>query len=208
MQVPRCEMCTLQAETNRWLKPETRLMVVNNLDGKCEGGVDGNMTEQTSTNSPRPGDITDDPQTFVNLSSTGRLIGIDMGTKTLGLALSDVMRSIASPLETIKRRKFSVDIVRLLELGEEHTITGWVLGQPLNLDGSAGPRVQATNAFARNLAARSPLPILLWDERLSTVAAERVLLEADTSRQRRGEVIDKMAAGIILQGALDRFTNL
>ncbi len=166
------------------------------------------MTEKKSAKAPDPGNITDEPITFVDLSSTGRLIGIDSGTKTLGLALSDVSRSIASPLETIKRRKFSIDILRLLELSEEHGLTGWVLGLPLNLDGSSGPRVQATQAFARNLAARSPLPILLWDERLSTVAAERVLLEADSSRQRRGQVIDKMAAGIILQGALDRFSNL
>jgi len=166
------------------------------------------MTEESSVNAAQPATITDDPQTFINLSASGRLIGIDMGTKTLGLALSDVLRSIASPLETIKRRKFSVDVVRLLDIGNEHTATGWVLGNPLNLDGSAGPRVQATNAFARNLAAQSPLPILLWDERLSTVAAERVLLDADASRQRRGEVIDKMAAGIILQGALDRMSNL
>ena len=166
------------------------------------------MTEETSANSTRPADITDDPQTFLNFSSNGRLIGIDMGSKTLGLALSDVLRSIASPLETVKRRKFSIDVVRLLDLVEDHQVTGWVLGYPLNLDGSSGPRVQATNAFARNLAARSPLPILLWDERLSTVAAERVLLDADASRRRRSEVIDKMAAGIILQGALDRFSNL
>lgn len=166
------------------------------------------MTEHEGAKAQKSGEITDDPNTFVNVSSTGRLMGIDCGTKTLGLALSDVSRAVASPLETLKRRKFSVDVVRLMALCDEHELTGWVLGLPLNLDGSSGPRVQATQAFARNLATHSPLPILLWDERLSTVAAERVLLAADASRKRRGQVIDKMAASIILQGALDRFANL
>lgn len=155
-----------------------------------------------------PQSITDDPQEFVNTSGAGRLIAIDVGTKTLGLALSDVLRSIASPLETIARRKFATDVQRLLYLENEHQVSGWVIGLPLNLDGSSGPRVQATKAFARNLQNHSALPILLWDERLSTVAAERVLLEADTSRQRRKELIDKMAATVILQGTLDRLQYL
>lgn len=133
-----------------------------------------------------------------------RLIGIDPGTKTLGLALSDVTRSIASPLETIRRTKFQADAKRLLELADLHAIAGFVLGLPINLDGSEGPRAQAARAFARNLNALSPLPILLWDERLTTAAAERMLIEADASRKRRGEVIDKLAATLILQGALDR----
>jgi putative Holliday junction resolvase len=132
------------------------------------------------------------------------LIGIDAGTKTLGLALSDVTRTIASPLTVLRRRKFKEDAAELLRIAAEHRIAGLVLGLPINLDGSAGPREQATRALARNLNALTELPILLWDERLSTAAAERTLLEADASRKRRAEVIDKLAATIILQGALDR----
>jgi len=142
-----------------------------------------------------------------SLQSGRRLIGIDVGTKTLGLALSDVSRMIASGFETIQRKKFTADAARLLALAETHNIAGFVLGLPLNLDGSEGPRAQGTRAFARNLAALTPLPLLMWDERLSTQAAERTLLEADTSRRRREEVIDKMAATIILQGALDRLRH-
>jgi putative Holliday junction resolvase len=137
-----------------------------------------------------------------------RLIGIDLGTKTLGLALSDVTRTIASGLVTLTRTKFTADAGRLLALAEEHGAGGFVLGLPVNLDGSEGPRAQATRAFARNLAKLTPLPILLWDERLTTAAAERVLLEADASRKRRSEVIDKVAATLILQGALDRLKLL
>jgi putative holliday junction resolvase len=133
-----------------------------------------------------------------------RLLGLDLGTKTIGLALSDVSRTIASPLETIRRVKFTPDAVRLLDIAALHEIAGLVLGLPVNLDGSEGPRAQATRAFARNINKQSTLPILLWDERLSTAAAERTLLEADATRKRRAAVIDKMAAGIILQGALDR----
>jgi putative Holliday junction resolvase len=138
------------------------------------------------------------------LPQRGALIGIDAGTKTLGLALSDFTRLIASPLETIRRTKFTADAVRLLALAETHKVAGFVLGLPVNLDGSEGPRAQATRAFARNLNRLTALPVLLWDERLSTVAAERTLLEADASRRRRAEVIDKLAATLILQGALDR----
>jgi putative holliday junction resolvase len=133
-----------------------------------------------------------------------RLLGLDLGTKTIGLALSDVTRTIATPLETIRRVKFTPDVARLLHIAAEHQLGGLVVGLPANLDGTEGPRAQATRAFSRNLNKLSPLPILLWDERLSTAAAERTLLEADTSRRRRAEVIDKMAACIILQGALDR----
>ena len=133
-----------------------------------------------------------------------RLIGIDVGTKTLGLALSDVTRTIASALETIGRRKFAVDAARLLELAGQHRIGGFVIGLPANLDASEGPRAQSTRAFARNLARLTPLPMLLWDERLSTAEAERLLIAADASRKRRAEVIDKVAATIILQSALDR----
>ena len=141
------------------------------------------------------------------LGTSGRLIGIDAGTKTLGLALSDVSRMIASPLETIKRTKFSADSARLLHLAHEHKIIGFVLGLPINLDGSEGPRVQSTRAFARNLNALSELPVLLWDERLTTAEAERMLIAADTSRKRRSEVIDKLAATVILQNALDRMRS-
>ena len=133
-----------------------------------------------------------------------RLIGIDAGTKTLGLALSDVTRTIASPLETIQRTKFAADAQRLFALAATHKISGFVLGLPANLDGSEGPRAQATRAFARNINKLSALPVLLWDERLTTAEAERMLIAADTSRKRRAEVIDKLAATLILQGALDR----
>ena len=133
-----------------------------------------------------------------------RLLGLDVGTKTVGLALSDVMRQIATPLETIRRTKFTADAARLLQLTTEHGVGGLVIGLPVNLDGTQGPRAQSTRAFARNLAGLTDLPMAFWDERLSTAAAERVLLEADTSRKRRAELIDKMAAAYILQGALDR----
>ena len=133
-----------------------------------------------------------------------RLLGLDVGRKTIGLALSDVTCTIASGLATLRREKFSADAARLLALAQEHGVGGLVVGLPLNLDGTEGPAAQSTRAFARNLAARTPLPILLWDERLSTVAAERSLLEADASRRRRAAVIDKVAATLILQGALYR----
>lgn len=156
---------------------------------------------------PRPL-TTDDTDAFVAaLPALGRLIGIDGGTTTLGLALSDVSRTIASPLETIERTKFKADATRLLALIAEHGVCGMVLGLPTNMDGSQGPRVQATRALARNLNALTPVPILLWDERLTTAAAERMLIAADTTRKRRGEVIDKLAATLILQGALDRLRN-
>jgi putative Holliday junction resolvase len=152
-----------------------------------------------------PGRTTEDPQLFLEaVAQPGRLIGIDGGTKTLGLALSDVTRTIASPLETIRRTKFTTDAVRLLSLTNEHGVVGFVLGLPRNLDGTEGPRAQATKALARNLNKLSALPILLWDERLTTAEAERMLIDADQTRKRRGEVIDKLAATIILQSALDR----
>lgn len=133
-----------------------------------------------------------------------RLLGLDVGTKTIGLALSDVMRQIATPLETIRRTKFKADAGKLLMLAGEHGAGGLVIGLPVNLDGSEGPRAQSTRAFARNLAQLTGLPMAFWDERLSTAAAERALFEADASRKRRAELIDKMAAAYILQGALDR----
>jgi putative holliday junction resolvase len=150
-----------------------------------------------------------DAMDFAGLLQPGqRLIGLDLGTKTIGLALSDVTRTIATPLETIKRVKFTPDVQRLLAIAAEHKVGGFVLGLPVNMIGDEGPRAQATRGFARSLNAISPLPILFWDERLSSAAAERTLLEADTSRKRRAEVIDKMAAGIILQGAMDRMRYL
>ena len=158
--------------------------------------------------SPRSGPALALDDFHAALARGARLIGIDVGTKTLGLALSDVLRTVASPLETIRRRKFSLDAARLLELAAEHRIGGFVIGLPANLDGSEGPRAQSTRAFARNLASLTPLPLLFWDERLSTAAAERTLIEADTSRKRRGELIDKLAATIILQTALNRMRML
>jgi putative Holliday junction resolvase len=141
------------------------------------------------------------------LPDGARLIGIDVGSRTLGLALSDVTRKIATGLVTLRRSRFAADAARLLALAAEHGVGGFVVGLPLNLDGTDSAQTQATRAFARNLARLTPLAILLWDERLSTAAAERALLEADTSRRRRAEVIDKVAATLILQGALDRLAR-
>lgn len=136
------------------------------------------------------------------------LMGLDLGTKTIGLAISDIGRQIASPLRTIARTKFTADAKALLAEAATHQIAALVLGLPLNMDGSEGPRVQATRAFARSLAALTGLPILFWDERLSTAAVTRTLIAADASRQRRDEVVDKMAAAYILQGVLDRLAKL
>ncbi|MCG6903161.1 MAG: Holliday junction resolvase RuvX [Rhodobacter sp.] len=142
------------------------------------------------------------------LPATGAVAGLDLGTATIGVAVSDAMRGVASPLETIRRKKFGLDAARLLAIAAKRDIAGLVLGLPFNMDGSEGPRCQSTRAFARNLERLTPLPIAFWDERLSTVAAERALLEADTSRKRRSEVIDHVAAGYILQGVLDRMRHL
>jgi len=138
----------------------------------------------------------------------GALAGLDLGTKTIGVAVSDTLRSVASPLSTIRREKFTLDAEKLLKILNDREIAGIVLGLPMNMDGSEGPRCQSTRAFARNLEKLTPLPITFWDERLSTVAAERAMLEADMSRKRRSEVIDHVAAGFILQGALDRLGHL
>lgn len=136
------------------------------------------------------------------------LAGLDLGTKTIGVAVSDGMRSVATPLETVKRKKFGLDAEALLTILSKRDIAGLVLGLPRNMDGSEGPRCQSTRAFARNFAALWDRPITFWDERLSTVAAERALLEADTTRKRRAEVIDHVAASYILQGALDRLRHM
>jgi putative Holliday junction resolvase len=139
----------------------------------------------------------------------GRAIaGLDLGTKTIGVALSDLRRRIATPVTTIRRVKFTEDAAALLALLSERGAAGMILGLPVNMDGSEGPRCQSTRAFARNLEKLTAMPVGFWDERLSTVAAERALLEADTSRKRRGEVIDHVAAGFILQGALDRMVHI
>jgi putative Holliday junction resolvase len=138
------------------------------------------------------------------LPPKGALIGLDVGTKTIGLALSDPGRSVASPLETIRRSKFSEDVLRLEALMDQRRVAGLVIGLPVALDGSEGPRCQSVRQFAANLMARRDLPTLLWDERFSTAAVERFLVEeADMTRKRRAEVVDKMAAAYILQGALD-----
>ena len=135
-------------------------------------------------------------------------MGLDLGTKTIGVAVSDRLLSSATPLLTVRRTKFSKDAQALLDIIINRDIGAIILGLPRNMDGSEGPRCQSTRAFARNLSARTDLAIGYWDERLSTVAAERALLEADTSRKRRAEVIDHVAAGYILQGALDRARNI
>jgi putative holliday junction resolvase len=138
------------------------------------------------------------------LPPRGALIGLDLGSKTIGVAASDPDRRIAAPVETISRQRFNLDAQRILELAGERRAAGFVLGLPINMDGSEGPRAQATRAFARNLARLTELPIALWDERLSTAAVERALIAADASRAKRKNVIDQHAAAYILQGALDR----
>jgi putative holliday junction resolvase len=142
------------------------------------------------------------------LPAQGAILGLDVGTKTIGLAISDVTRTVASPLRTLRRTKFSADATQLLALAGEREVRGFIIGLPINFNGSEGPRAQSCRAFARNLGALTALPIGFWDERLSTAAAERALLEADASRKRRAEVIDAVAAGFILQGALDRMKSM
>jgi putative Holliday junction resolvase len=153
--------------------------------------------------------IVEEAGAFAELVPQGRpLAGIDLGTKTIGVAVSDRLLSVATPLETIRRRKFTLDAEALLALIATREVGGIVLGLPRNMDGSEGPRAQSTRAFARNLSRLTELPMTFWDERLSTVAAERALLEADTTRKRRAEVIDHVAAGYILQGLLDRLGHI
>lgn len=152
-------------------------------------------------------DVCDTPSALIGALAVGeRLMGLDLGSKTIGMALGDTQHKIATPFDTIKRKKFGVDAAALMEIIKAENIGGLVMGLPLNMDGSEGPRVQATRAFLRNLANLPDfptLPVLLWDERLSTAAVERTLLAADTSRAKRADVIDKMAAAYILQGAID-----
>jgi putative Holliday junction resolvase len=144
------------------------------------------------------------PDIAALLPARGGLIGLDLGTKTIGVAASDPDRRVAAPVETIARQRFGLDAQRILDLGAERRAVGFVLGLPINMDGTEGPRAQSTRAFARNLAKLTDLPIALWDERLSTAAVERALIAADASRARRKAVIDQHAATYILQGALDR----
>lgn len=136
------------------------------------------------------------------------LIGLDLGTKTIGIAVSDTLWSVATPRETIKRKKFGLDCNALDIIFNSTDTGGIILGLPMNMDGSEGPRCQATRAFARNLSLRCPIPIAFWDERLSSIAAERAMLEADMSRAKRADNIDHVAASFILQGALDRIGNI
>jgi putative Holliday junction resolvase len=140
--------------------------------------------------------------------SRGALIGLDLGTKTIGVAASDPDRRLATGVETVRRKAFKTDAARLLAIAAERTAVGFVLGLPINMDGSEGPRAQSTRAFARNLARLTDLAIALWDERLSTSAVERELIAMDVSRARRAEIVDEHAAMFILQGALDRLANL
>jgi putative Holliday junction resolvase len=152
-----------------------------------------------------PGDIA----ALSPLARSGQpLLGLDLGSKTIGLAVSDGAWQVASPIGTIKRRKFQADAAELSEICLQRKICGIVLGLPLNMDGSEGPRAQSTRAFAANLGRVLPLPLAFWDERLSTQAVTRTLLEADASRRKRGQVVDQMAAAYILQGALDRLGAL
>ena len=142
------------------------------------------------------------------LPSKGRLMGLDLGTKTIGLALSDVERRLASPLDTIARVKFSQDAASLLKRVADFEVCALIVGLPLNMDGAEGPRAQATRAFMRNLSKMASPPFAFWDERLSTAAVTRELIAQDASRARRAAVVDRMAAAYILQGALDRLKRL
>jgi putative Holliday junction resolvase len=142
-----------------------------------------------------------------HLPARGALIGLDLGTKTIGVAASDPDRKLAAGVETIARKTFSADAARIIALAAERRAAGFVLGLPLNMDGSEGPRAQSARSFARNLSKRTELPIGLWDERLSTAAVERELIAANASRKKRAAIIDQHAAAYILQGALDRLVS-
>lgn len=142
------------------------------------------------------------------LAPGSRLLGIDLGEKSIGLALSDTLISIATPFQTLKRGKFSIDAVKIDQIVHAEHVGGIVIGLPLNMNGSEGPAAQSSRAFAHNLASRSALPIAFWDERLSTAAVTRILLDADASRKRRAALVDKLAAAFILQGAIDRLRHM
>ncbi|WP_332715299.1 Holliday junction resolvase RuvX [Pelagibacterium mangrovi] len=148
--------------------------------------------------------MSDETNPLAGLAEKGKLMGLDLGTKTIGVAISDSLRMAASPIETIRRAKFTADAERLMALIAQHDVTGIIVGLPLNMDGSEGPRAQSARAFVRNLKQKTDLPIAFWDERMSTMAVTRTMIEADLSRARQAEVVDKLAASYILQGALDR----
>ena len=148
------------------------------------------------------------PELKERLATGQRLLGIDLGTKTIGLALSDSLQMVASPLITLPRGKFSTDAEALSRLRREHGVVALILGLPLNMDGSEGPRCQATRAFARNLLGHDDPVIVFWDERLSTAAVTRGMIDADLSRARRAEIVDRAAAAYILQGLLDRLAYM
>lgn len=167
------------------------------------------MPEPTKSAARTPNRIFEESDKFsFEVSGQARILGLDVGTKTIGVALSDLGRSIATPMETITRTRFVQDAARLFRIVAEQRVGGLVIGLPINMDGSSGPRAQSARQFARNLSAHIDLPMLLWDERLSTAAVTRTLLEADTSRARRKALVDKLAAAYILQGALDRLARL
>jgi putative Holliday junction resolvase len=155
-----------------------------------------------------PGNAISPEELAARLEPGRRLIGLDVGEKTIGVALSDALLMTATPLETIRRGKFADDAGKLAALAAKENAAAFVIGHPLNMDGSSGPRAQAARAFARNLARYTDVPVVLWDERLSTAGVERTLIEADVSRARRREVVDKLAASWILQGLLDFLRNL
>ena len=142
-----------------------------------------------------------------SLPRAGAITGLDLGTKTIGVAVSDGLRQVASPITVIRREKFTLDAQALLKIVADRGLVGIVLGLPRNMDGSEGPRAQSTRAFARNLAPKLTIPIVFWDERLSTSAVTRTLLEADVRRDKRAEVVDKLAASYILQGVLERLRH-
>jgi len=142
------------------------------------------------------------------LRGKGRLMGVDLGTKTIGLSISDVERRLATPLETIRRVKFTKDVEAMVKLADAREVVAFVIGLPLNMDGSEGPRVQATRAFVRNAAPLVGRPFVYWDERLSTAAVTRSLIDQDVSRAKRAEVVDRMAAAYILEGALARLNRM
>ncbi len=155
-----------------------------------------------------PGRIIDIAALDAALTGPDVLFGLDLGTKTIGVALSDLGRRMAAPLALINRRKFSLDVAELKRLADEHKPAAIIIGLPLNMDGSEGPRAQSTRSFVRNLLPLIEIPVVFWDERMSTLAVTRTLLDADASRAKRAAVVDKMAAAYILQGALDRLTRL
>lgn len=155
-----------------------------------------------------PSTLTSLPELATTLPKRGRLLGLDLGTKTIGLALSDVERRLASPLDTIRRVKFSKDVELLFASANRYEVLAFVIGLPLNMDGTEGPRAQATRAFQKNLERLCPIPTVFWDERLSTAAVERDLIANNVTRAKRADIIDKMAAAYILQGAVDRLNRL